>query len=337
MLIIKSTLRVFMVPATILLIFVAGILQPGAAAATGRSHASQVLQASLGMQGSNAAAQPAQKAIDQELDTLFAKTKTDFEKMALSPILKSPRLPMVNSFFIQSLKIHLPWQSLIRTDKKGQVIDEVIRIEGISKEKRSVADQTWFTQVSKTMKEHNEIAITEKTGRYYLVWAAPIVSKVKGADVFQGAVAVRIDLWDCFDRFADTWTSPFMIRILGRVTLYDHLWKDTIKYIEKPLAVPGLDKIAVRYPGMTTELAAARAADSAARELARLDSMRVKAAADSIIKVAQTKKAKARNTSVAAMGIIVFLIIVVGIILLVVYRRRVNAGNPAAKGRFDNL
>ena len=53
-------------------------------------------------------------------------------------------------------------------------------------------------------------------------------------------MVAQIDLWDCFDHFSDRSTTPFMIRILDRVILYDHLWKDTIKYVEKPITVPGI-------------------------------------------------------------------------------------------------
>jgi hypothetical protein len=287
-----------------------------------------------------AADQPVQKTIDQDLDTLFAKTKARFDKMAASPVLKSRKLTIVNNLFWKSLKAHQPWHSLIRTDKKGTVINEVIRIEGVSKEKRSVADQAWFGQVSKTMKEHLNIVKIEKTGRYYLIWAAPIVSKVKGTETFLGATVAQIDLWDCFDRFSNKTTTPFMIRILGRVTLYGHLWRDTIKYTEKRLTVPGIDKITVRYPRMVSEEAAMHAADSAAAiEKARLDSIQAKTARDLAAKAAAAKKAKSRNAAIiAALSIIGLLVLVVVVVMVVRSRKKPDDfGRQEDKDRFGNL
>jgi hypothetical protein len=313
------------------------ILQSIAGAAPNRIRASQELSPSPDAKNAN---RLVQKPVDQDLDTLFARTKTDFDIMAASPVLKSPRLKPVNGFFRHSLKVHQPWHSLIRTDKKGAVINEVIRIKGESKEKRSVAGEVWFIQVSKTMKEHLNITKMEKTGRYYLVWAAPIVSKVKGTETFRGAVVAHIDLWDCFDRYSDKSTSPFKINILDRVVLYEHLWKDTIKYVKKPLTVPGIDKITVRYPGigMTNEAAATRAADSAAIEQARLDSIRIKIAGDLAAKPAVPRKVKYHNLAIIAVVISGLLILVVALLVLIKNRGRAHGINTEkGKDRFGNL
>jgi hypothetical protein len=283
--------------------------------------------------------QPSQKTLDQDLDTIFAKAKADFDKVASSVVLKYPRIKPANTLFWKSLKSHQPWHSLLRTDKKGAVINEVIRIEGESKEKRSVAGEPWFAQVSKTMKEHLSIIKNEKTGRYYLVWAAPIVAKVKGAETFQGAVVANIDLWDCFDRYSDKSTSPFKIHILDRVVLYEHLWRDTIKYNEKHLIVPGLDKITVRYPRPVTEVATVNAVDSAALEKARLDSIQAATARDLAAKAAAAKKAKAHNTVLLAVIAIIALLIIILVVVMVVRGRKKpdDIATQEGKDRFGNL
>jgi hypothetical protein len=335
---IKSLCRVSILSAAMFLAL-ACVGQSAAGTAAKRNHASKALQRSLEMQPAKDANQTGQKTVDQDLDTIFAKTKAIFDKMVASPVLKSPKLKPVNAFFWKSLKAHQPWHSLLRTDKKGAVINEVIRIEGESKEKRSVASEPWFAQVAKTMKEHLNIVKIEKTGRYYLLWAAPIIAKVKGTETFQGAVVAQIDLWDCFDRYSDKSTSPFMIRILDKVVLYERLWKDTIKYTEKHLTVPGIEKIAVRYPRIVTEAAAAPSVDSVALEQARLDSIRIKAAGDSAAKAAMAKKAKSHkavvNTVLAIIGLLVIILVVV---LLVRNRRRpVQTGTDQGRDRFGNL
>lgn len=283
--------------------------------------------------------QSSQKTLDQDLDTMFAKTKADFDKVAASVVLKYPRIKPANTLFWKSLKAHQPWHSLFRTDKKGAVINEVIRIEGESKEKRTVAGEPWFAQVSKTMKEHLNVIKNEKTGRYYLVWAAPIIAKVKGTETFQGAVVANIDLWDCFDRYSDKSTMPFKIHILERVVLYEHLWRDTIKYTEKHLIVPGLDKITVRYPRLVSEAATVTAVDSAALEKARLDSIQAATARDLAAKAAAAKKAKAHNAILLAVIAIIALLIIILVVIMVVRGRKKPDDFAAQEGkdRFGNL
>jgi|GEM_PF-1438819 hypothetical protein len=317
------------------------VCQSMASVPAGRTRASKALSHSLELQRAKDANQPGQNPLDQDLDSLFAKIKTEFDKMAASPVLKSPGLKAVNGFFWKSLKSHEPWHSLARTDKKGAVINEVIRIEGVSKEKRSVSGEPWFAQVSKTMKEHTNLVKVEKTGRYYLVWAAPLVAKVKGTDVFQGAVVLQIDLWDCFDRFSNKSTTPFLVRILDRVVLYEHLWKDTIKHVEKHITVPGIDKITVRYATIENKAAAVAAADSAALEQARLDSMRldsirIKTAGDLAAKADAERKARSHNAIIIAVLAIGLLIIIVVLVLLVKNRRRTGGtSTDERKDRFD--
>jgi hypothetical protein len=338
----KSTYRALVLSAAMVL---ACVWQSTAGTAAHRKSAPQAaLPQSFELQSAKTANQAAQKTLDQDLDTIFAKTKAAFDKMAASPLLKSAKVKPVNAFFWKSLKAHQPWHSVLRTDKKGAVINEVIRIEGESKEKRTVAGEAWFTQVSKTMKEHLTVTKNEKTGRYYLVWAAPLVAKVKGVETFQGAVVADIDLWDCFDRFSDKSMTPFKIHILDRVVLYEHMWKDTIKYAEKHLIVPGLEKITVRYPRIASEAASMHAADSAAAvaaafEQARLDSIKTKAAADSALKAAAAKKAKSHNAVIRTVLIIIGLLVLIVVVVMLVMNRRKpeETSTEEGKDRFGNL
>src|SRR5271157_2275440 len=101
---IKSLCRVSILSAAMFL-SLAFAAQSTAGAAANRHHASHAVQPrSLEMQGAKEVSQPGQKTIDQDLDTLFARAKTNFEKMAASPILKSPKLKPVNALFWKALK-----------------------------------------------------------------------------------------------------------------------------------------------------------------------------------------------------------------------------------------
>jgi hypothetical protein len=113
--------------------------------------------------------------------------------------------------------------------------------------KRKVTGESWYKHVSRKLKEYNGTMKQEENGRYYLFWAMPIVSKnKKGKDTFAGAVALKVDLWDCFQKFTKGTQTPFAIH-MGRLAFYSYQWSNDIAFIEAPLSIPGAKKITVRY------------------------------------------------------------------------------------------
>jgi hypothetical protein len=147
----------------------------------------------------------------------------------------------------------------------------------------------------------------EETGRYYLLWAAPILKKTKGKEAFKGAVALKIDLWDCFQKYSKTAETPFLIR-MGRLSLYSYKWNDTFAFVEEPLLIPGVEKITVKYP-KSGGTAAAAAENVQPSVTPAVDSNKIKAAEDSV-KALQAKQAKGHKRVV---GLIVLLLIIAGI------------------------
>jgi hypothetical protein len=194
------------------------------------------------------ASDPGRPELVGEMDSFFVNIRENFIKTGGSPLLKSSKTSAVTVMFMKRLKAHRTWYSLIRTDKAGKIINEVVRIKGVSREKRTVTNQAWFQKMAADRKGYANL-IKEDNGRYYLFWAEPVTAKIKGKTVFAGAVAAKIDFWDCFEQLADNQTIPFLIRVNHRFTLYDHLWSDTIKYTDNQLTIPGVDHIAVHIPG----------------------------------------------------------------------------------------
>jgi hypothetical protein len=195
-------------------------------------------------------AEPSAKA---SIDSFFVKIKGDFDKVAASAIVRRPAVTPVNSYFLKQLQAHRPYHSLIRTDAKGMVINERVRLVKEPGKKWDASAEPWFKHVKTTHEEYAGRVKLEEMGRYYLVWAAPILSNdPAGKEQFMGAVMLRVDLWDCFQRYSKVAASPFLVR-MGHLYLYSHNWSDTIGYAEEAVTIPGGRRIYVRSPEAAPE------------------------------------------------------------------------------------
>ena len=259
------------------------------------------------------AASSAQTAADlkPDMEATFAKFKADFDRIAASSVVKKTALTPVNSYFFKALKTHQPYYSLIKTNHKGIVINEVIRlVEKPSAKKQNLSAEAWFKQVSTKLEEYTGLIKQEETGRYYLFWAAPITKTEKGKEAFKGAVALKIDLWDCLQKYSKTTETPFLVR-LGHLGLYSYKWNDTIAFTEEPLSIPGTEKITVRLPKAGENAGAATEAQAAAAP--SVDSAKIKAAEDSL-KALQAAPKKRHP------GVIIVLILLLAAVTVVAVR-----------------
>jgi hypothetical protein len=268
-----------------------------------------------------AAAAPVSGTVSERIDSFFVGLKTNFDKIAQAPAMKKAARPAVDKLFWSALKSHQPYLSLVRTDAKGAVVNEKVRLENPQPnpkaEKESVTDQPWFKSVSAGQQEYVDHIKDEERGRYYLVWASPIMVKgAKGKETFGGAVALKIDIWDCFHLFGKKETTPFLVR-MEQKSLYSDKWQGDVGYVEDKLNIPGIENISVRCPREAAD--ASVATDSLLRENARqkaqLDSARNKAIEDSVraakaAKATQQKKAVQRKIA-AAVALVALLIFTV--------------------------
>jgi hypothetical protein len=256
------------------------------------------------------------------LDSIFIKMKKDLDDMGTSPVIHGKPTSTVNSFFLKMLKENQPFYSFTRVNKAGEVTNEMIRlVEKADEKKQNLSKEPWFKQAGKKHAEYFSMFKLEENGRYYLVWAIPITDqndKVK--DPFEGALALKIDLWDCFHKYANNVETPFLIRV-DRLHLYSNKWKDSIAYKEELINVPGAKKVFVRYPkDMTAVVAAAPvpAPESVAPQVPAIDSAKIKAAQDSLKTLLKQKEKKKGATRTIIIAVLVILIIIAVIFLFVV-------------------
>jgi len=175
------------------------------------------------------------------IEHYFEGIKSDFDKLADNPALKKNQTKLVNGIFVSSLKKHQPVYSYMRTNAKGVMINEVIRGQIPEKVKKNIRKQDWFKRISKTATEYYGFTFIEENGRYYLFWVSPILGH---KNKFEGALVAKIDLWDCFHEISKETTEPFLIKLGGK-SLYSDKWKNGSTIIEKPLSVPGVEKISL--------------------------------------------------------------------------------------------
>ena len=183
------------------------------------------------------------------IEHYFSALKKDFDRLADNPVMKKPKAKPVNGLFVVALKKHQPFYSLMRTNAKGIMVNELVRGQMPEKAKKSskekskdnVKDQEWFKKISKTATEYYGFTFIEENGRYYLFWVNPVLGPKKK---FGGAVVAKIDLWDCFRDLSKETTEPFLIKLGGK-SLYSDKWKNSRNFMETPCEVAGVEKISL--------------------------------------------------------------------------------------------
>lgn len=260
------------------------------------------------------------ETIKDTANNYFRALKKDFNKLVANQAIKNPRTSPVNGLFVNALKRHLPITTLVRVNAKGIIINEVVRGE-IPKKKisRKIGKEEWYAFVAKNKKEYFGFT-EEENGRYYLHWGKPVLLAKKR---FGGAVAMKIDIWDCFHMLSKETTDPYLVRIAQK-SLYSHKWKNEAQFVEEPLAIPGIEKATILFE---RPAAATHAAETLAASVQR-DTSAIAGAAASSKASADSLKAKSKKASskqsinrmvVIIIGIIVVLILIVLLIQFYVW------------------
>ncbi|MBD3243316.1 MAG: hypothetical protein GF331_22185 [Chitinivibrionales bacterium] len=174
----------------------------------------------------------------------FEELESGFREYASARVVSAVKLSTTDRHFVDALEEYPGMHSLLRTNSKGIVINEVVRGEQPQRVYRSIAGQRWYRTLRQTWREHRG-KIVDRTGRTYLLWAQPIIiSKSSGAQRFGGAVLVKIDLFECFSRIAKASEYPFKVLIDGEV-FYVHRWEESEDAEEVPISIPGVDTAVV--------------------------------------------------------------------------------------------
>jgi hypothetical protein len=178
-----------------------------------------------------------------DFENYFVEIKDVFNNIATSSSIKKTRLSSIDRYFVGILKRNQVFYSLIKTNSKGIIISEVIRGETPARDYRNIASQQWYRYIVRTGNDYH--GFLEEKGRYYLFWAKPIILTARsGKKNFSGAVAVKIDLWDCFHKLSVNKEQPFLVR-LNRKSLYSHKWQPEFQAQEENLDIAGIDRISV--------------------------------------------------------------------------------------------
>jgi hypothetical protein len=274
------------------------------------------------------------------LDSVFITMQQNFDEIMASPIVKSKTTASVNGFFFKALKDHQAFYSLTRVNTKGSVINEMIRlVEKPDMKPQDLSKLAWVRRTLTLHKPYSGMVKLEETGRYYLVWAAPIIGKDKnGKETVEGAVSLKIDLWDCFHKYSNSTEIPFLVR-LDKLKLYSSKWKNDIRYKEELLTVAGIKKISVRYPKDITPIAAAPVVTEAPVQPPPpvVDSTSIKGTQDSLKVALKTLvKQKQAKKSLINIGIIALLVLILALLFIVIplIRQRIKMGKIE---REDNL
>ncbi|MBD3315688.1 MAG: hypothetical protein GF344_07875 [Chitinivibrionales bacterium] len=191
------------------------------------------------------AAQEVPDTLKERIENYFEALDGKFEAVAGAPAVRGTRLRAIDEYFIHALQRHQSFFALIRTNSKGVVISEVVRGAGPERSYRKIGGQRWHIYVKSKKRPYYGL-LKGDNGRYYLFWGRPVLKATSHGQRFVGAVATKIDLWDCIHNFTASITEPFLIR-LGNLSLYDHKWREVEDSIEKRISVPGISRISLRH------------------------------------------------------------------------------------------
>jgi hypothetical protein len=266
----------------------------------------------VGLAAAGAGAEPLQESINR----YFTELNDSLARVARSSLVKKTNLSSVDAYFVRVLKRNRTIYSLIRTNTKGMAINEVIRGQVPERKVRGIADQRWYQELSKGDSVYYGLTKEEATGRYYLFWCRPIGTATKGK--FPGAIAAKIDLWDCFYFLSTSADKPFLIRMEG-ISLFSHKWTEGADYEGAQLEVPGIRRISIRHLKEIDSAAVApvAAADSPAPAIT------AQASPESLVKSLQSEDKPVapyldRNSKMFKVLFGLAIIALIGIIFLVV-------------------
>ncbi len=266
-------------------------------------------------------ASPMTTPLNQQINDYFVNLRDSFDKIASNSAVTTTSLARTDRYFVGVLKKQQTFCSLIRTNSKGVVTNEVIRGQTPERNYRSIAYQRWFKQVQQTGKDYFGF-LKESTGRYYLFWSKPVFkTRRSGSQTFVGAVAVKIDIWDAVHEFSQSVDVPFLVS-LNKMSLYSHKWQKPDQFETEGLTVPGVENVSVSFIKQQKHQTAA-VQDENVGDAAQLpEEQKATVANDSI---QNPKAASSTKGMMTVLGIIALLLIVgvaVGIRVFMGIRQR---------------
>ncbi len=176
----------------------------------------------------------------------FATLMARFEKTAQGKFARGTDRAALDRHLVWVMGQFPTMHSFVKTNSKGKVINRVSFGKVPKRVVADIPDDTWYSFLKRNQGARESIWFDRESGRYYLVWSRPVEL---GADkTFAGVLAVKIDLWDTFHKFAKTTGEPWLAFVNGKA-LYSRDWKRTKEYSSGQFAIPGVKTATIRYAG----------------------------------------------------------------------------------------
>jgi|GEM_PF-1489562 len=130
---------------------------------------------------------------------------------------------------------------VLRTNSKGLIVNAISREDESPARMDDVSGNAWYSVPLKTLKPYYSALLPGQGNKHYaLYWSRPIrVKNAMGLLRFGGVVAVKINIAECFKRFAAVYGEPFQILLDGK-EFYYRAWDPAAPFEEKTIRIPGV-------------------------------------------------------------------------------------------------
>lgn len=188
-------------------------------------------------------AQPTKEAIE----SYFASLDSTFLSISKDKTIRTGKPIKINKALKSFSSKNPQFTTLIRTNKKGMVTNELVN-GVIKKKKRNIGRQTWFKDLAKSSKPYYGDLADKRKG-HLLFWARAISTPIKGKKkkAFKGVLASKIELKTCFVQILEDYDIYFAVKMKERV-LFSHL--DSLKpgtMHKTDLTINGLSDLTLEY------------------------------------------------------------------------------------------
>lgn len=181
------------------------------------------------------------------LQKQFTEIDSALSRIPALPEARMKEVEPVNGLFRKLLARYPEVVSILRTNSKGVVVNDVERQGKADALHSNVFDSAWYAGPKKTSAPWYGPLVKENR-RPYLVWSRPLSVRMPiGSERFGGVVNFKIDMFACFKDFAAHANGPFEI-LLNKKSFYYLSWTDNIPFEESDVTLPGNIVLGLRVP-----------------------------------------------------------------------------------------
>lgn len=182
--------------------------------------------------------------VKESLSARLEKLDSHLLSLSKSNELSSRRIEDATPPFRNSIKEFPEFQTLMRTNSKGKVVNEIVNEGRQGKKFRSVARQSWFGETARMNPYYGFLKMRD--GTTYLFWCKPIpVGTREGGYRFGGALVAKIELSDVLKAVAGEVDEPFQL-LHEDEAIYANEWNSIKEPVSEKITVKGLDNIVLR-------------------------------------------------------------------------------------------